>query len=137
MIRQPVLAAALAALLVMPAAADPQGAWNTPKARVKISDCGGNLCAVVVSLKEPTEADGKPKTDKNNPDMAKRDRPIVGVSILSGMKKSGDQWRGQVYNPEDGRTYKAYMTEEGGKLTVQGCALGGLACKTQTWTRAD
>lgn len=137
MIRQSLLAAGLLAAAALPAAADPAGSWNTPKARVKISDCGGGLCATIVSLKAPNDENGKPKVDKNNSEASKRDRPIVGISILSGMKKSGDQWRGQIYNPEDGRTYKAYMTEEGDKLNVQGCALGGLACKSQTWTRVN
>lgn len=127
--------AALAIAAAGPAAADPAGLWTTPKARVKISDCGGGLCATVVSLKEPNTPDGQPKVDKNNPDKSKQSRPIVGISILSGMKPSGDQWQGQIYNPEDGRTYKAYMSEEGGALKVQGCALGGLACKTQIWKR--
>ena len=104
---------------------------------MKISDCGGGLCATIVSLKEPNDDKGKQKVDINNSDTSKRDRPIVGISILNGMKKSGDQWRGQIYNPEDGRTYKAYMDEEGDKLNIQGCALGGLVCKSQTWTRVN
>lgn len=122
--------------LATPAFADPAGTWTTPKARVKISDCGAGLCATVLSLKEPTDPSGKVKVDRNNPDKSKQDRPIVGISVLSGMKPNGDQWLGQIYNPEDGRTYKAYMTEEGANtLKVQGCALGGLVCKTQMWKR--
>ncbi|MFD1705013.1 DUF2147 domain-containing protein [Methylopila henanensis] len=130
--------AALAALLISgatPASADPAGQWTTPKARVKISDCGGALCATVIALKEPNDEAGRPKLDRNNPDKAKQGRPIVGVSILTGMKPNGDQWLGQIYNPEDGRTYKAYMKEQGASLQVQGCALGGLVCKTQVWKR--
>ncbi|GLK75740.1 hypothetical protein GCM10008171_09940 [Methylopila jiangsuensis] len=130
--------AALAALLILgagPASADPAGQWTTPKARVKISDCGGGLCATVIALNEPNDADGQPKVDRNNPDKAKQNRPIIGLSILTGMKPSGDQWLGRIYNPEDGRTYKAYVTEQGGALKVQGCALGGLVCKTQVWKR--
>lgn len=120
-----------------PAAADPAGIWATPKAKVRISDCGNGLCATVVSLKVPNDENGKPKADVNNPDAGKRGRPIVGVSILSGMKRDGERWLGQIYNPEDGKTYKAYMTEAGQELQVQGCALGGLVCKTQVWKRGD
>ncbi|GLK80622.1 DUF2147 domain-containing protein [Methylopila turkensis] len=130
--------AALAALMISgaaPASADPAGQWTTPKARVKISDCGGALCATVIALKEPNDEAGRPKLDRNNPDKAKQSRTIVGVSILTGMKPNGDQWLGQIYNPEDGRTYKAYMKEQGANLQVQGCALGGLVCKTQVWKR--
>lgn len=117
--------------------ADPVGLWNAPKAKVRVSDCGSGLCATILSLKEPNDEKGQPKVDRNNPDKAKQTRPIVGISVLTGMKPDGARWLGQIYNPEDGRTYKAYMTEEGGQLTVQGCALGGLVCKTQVWKKSD
>ena len=136
MIRMLVLV--LATTSAAPALADPAGTWTTPKARVRISDCGAGLCATILSLKEPTDESGKAKVDRNNPDAAKQGRTIVGISVLTGMAPAGGQWRGQIYNPEDGRTYKAYMTEEGANtLKIQGCALGGLVCKTQTWKRAD
>jgi len=114
------------------------GMWTASggKARVRIADCGGALCANVVSLTEPNDAEGKPKVDKNNADASKRSRRIVGIALLSGMKPNGDKtWKGSIYNPEDGKTYTAHMTLEGSSLKVQGCALGGLICKTQVWTR--
>lgn len=111
------------------------GAWNTGKARVRIADCGGALCATVTALNEPNDDEGKPKVDKNNSDASKRSRKIVGISILSGMKPSGDNsWKGNIYNPEDGKTYSASMTLQGSSLKVQGCALG-IICKTQVWSR--
>lgn len=138
MIRLSALVPALClALAPFAAHADPVGIWTTPKAKVRISDCGSGLCATILSLKEPTDEKGQPKVDRKNPDAAKQARPLVGVSVLSGMKPDGGRWLGQIYNPEDGRTYKAYMTEEGGQLNVQGCALGGLVCKTQVWRKAD
>lgn len=138
MIRLSALVPALGLGLIATAAlADPVGTWTTSKAKVRISDCGSGLCATILSLKQPNDEDGKPKVDRNNPDKAKQDRPIVGISVLTNMKPDGARWLGQIYNPEDGRTYKAYMTEDGGQLTVQGCALGGLVCKTQVWKRGD
>jgi uncharacterized protein (DUF2147 family) len=111
------------------------GAWSTGKARVRIADCGGALCATVTALNEPNDDEGKPKVDKNNSDASKRSRKIVGISILSGMKPSGDNsWKGNIYNPEDGKTYSASMTLQGSSLKVQGCALG-IICKTQIWSR--
>ena len=123
-------------------AAEPNGTWATEggKSRVRIADCGGALCGTIVGLKEPNDPEtGKPKTDKNNSDAAKRSRPLIGVQIVLGMKPAGaDKWTGQVYNAEDGKTYSGNLTYSGGNsLQLQGCALGGLVCKGQTWTRAN
>src|SRR6478609_3455649 len=104
---------AAAMLGVSPAssfAADPTGTWltNGGKATVRIASCGPELCGTIIALKEPNDpATGRPKTDVNNPDASKRNRPMIGVPIVLGMKPSGtpDKWNGQVYNAEDGKTY--------------------------------
>jgi uncharacterized protein (DUF2147 family) len=122
-------------------AADPVGTWLTQggNSRIRIADCGGALCGTIVWLKEPNDREtGKPKTDKNNSDASKRSRPLIGVQIVLGMKPAGaDKWSGQVYNAEDGKTYSGNLTYSGGDaLQLQGCALGGLVCKGQAWTKA-
>jgi uncharacterized protein (DUF2147 family) len=123
-------------------AGDPRGNWTTEngKAKVAIVNCGGALCGNIVALTEPNDpATGKPKTDSNNPDAARRTRPMLGVQIVIDMKPdSGDKWKGQVYNAEDGKTYSGSITlVNASTLTLQGCALGGLICKNQTWTRSN
>ena len=123
-------------------AADPIGTWLTQggTSRIRIADCGGALCGTIVWLKEPNDAEtGKPKTDKNNSDASKRSRPLIGVQIVLGMKPAGaDKWSGQVYNAEDGKTYSGNLTYSGGNaLQLQGCALGGLVCKGQAWTKVN
>src|SRR5437764_1455722 len=101
-------------------AADPKGTWLTEngRSRVRIADCGAALCGTIVWLKEPNDPEtGKPKTDKQNADAGKRGRPLIGVSIVLGMKPSvtPDKWSGEVYNAEDGKTYS-------GNITMQGAA---------------
>ena len=123
-------------------AAEPTGMWltQTGGSRIRLADCGGALCGTIVWLKEPNDPDtGKPKTDKNNSDAAKRSRPLLGVQIVLGMKPAGaGKWTGQVYNAEDGKTYSGNLTYSGGdSLQLQGCALGGLVCKSQTWTKVN
>jgi uncharacterized protein (DUF2147 family) len=123
-------------------AADPVGVWLTEggKSRIRVADCGGALCGTIIGLQEPNDpATGKPKVDKNNSDQAKRARPLIGVQIVLGMKPSGEgKWAGQVYNAEDGKTYSGNLTFTGGaSLKLEGCALGGLVCKAQTWTKAN
>jgi uncharacterized protein (DUF2147 family) len=143
MTRHLLVAAAASFMLTGAAmAADPAGTWLTQggNSRIRVADCGGALCGTLVWLKEPNDAEtGKPKTDKNNSDASKRNRPLIGVQIVLGMKPSGtDKWAGQVYNAEDGKTYSGNLTYSGGNsLQLQGCALGGLLCKSQTWTKAN
>jgi uncharacterized protein (DUF2147 family) len=45
------------------------------------------------------------------------------------------QWRGSIYNGQNGQTYNVTVRAEGTALKVQGCVLGGIICSTQTWTR--
>jgi uncharacterized protein (DUF2147 family) len=138
-LRAPLLAIVLVgASTIASYAVDPTGTWLTDegKATVRVSDCGGALCASIVSLKEPNDPQtGRPKTDANNVDASKRNRPIVGVQILMGLRSQGaNKWSGQVYNPEDGKTYDATVVLEGANvLKVQGCVL--FLCQTNTWTR--
>ena len=135
MLRTTLLAGFCAMMMDGAAAQSVTGNWSTGKARVRIADCGGALCANVVSLNEPNDEEGKPKVDKNNANTALRARRIVGISILSGMKPDGaNEWSGSIYNPEDGKTYSATMTLQGSSLKVQGCALK-VICKTQMWSR--
>jgi len=127
---------------IAPAAAgDPGGKWLTQdgKAVVNIARCGAAVCGTIVSFKGPDDPQvGKPKTDGHNQVASKRSRPIIGLQMFD-MKPSGtaDRWDGQVYNAEDGKTYTGSLTLTGATtLDLQGCALAGLICKTQTWTRA-
>ena len=57
-------------------------------------------------------ADDEPRVDELNPDPALRDRPLLGLVILSGFeRKSATKWvDGEVYDPNSGRTYKCTLT---------------------------
>ena len=124
-------------------AADPIGTWYTAgnRSQVRIAHCGGGaLCGGIVWLKDPNDPKtAKPWTDINNPDPAKRTRPLIGVRIVLDLTPSSapDKWQGQVYNADDGRTYSGYLTMTGANaLELKGCVFGGLICKSETWTRA-
>jgi hypothetical protein len=75
--------------------------------------------------------------DENNPDVSKKNRPTLGMTILFDMKKKPgvDQWEGQVYNAKDGQMYASTITPVGtDQLEIKGCVLGFL-CGGETWTR--
>jgi uncharacterized protein (DUF2147 family) len=134
----PLLAAAFA---VPASAAGPEGIWSMSngKVTVRVSNCGSNLCARIVGLAEPiSKIDGKPKVDRENPDASKRKRPLMGLSILIGMKPAGEgKWKGAIYNPDDGKTYSANVSYGGGNtMKVQGC-VAGILCKTNTFKRVN
>lgn len=122
------------------AGSGPFGVWamSNGKVTVQVSACGSLLCATIVRLKEPiSKIDGKPKVDRENPDPALRKRPLIGLSILGGMKPAGNsQWKGTIYNPDDGKTYSATVRLEGDTMQVQGCVLG-ILCKTNNFLRTN
>lgn len=113
-------------------AADATGVWARPSgsSRIQIAPCGKALCGKLVWLKVP-------RADDKNPDPAKRSRPLLGVQTVIDMVTSGaSTWKGKVYNAEDGKTYKGVMELTApDKLKLEGCVLGGLICKGETWNR--
>lgn len=133
----PVFAVAAATSVL---AAGPSGVWSMEngKVTVKVSDCGNNLCARIVGLKEPiSKIDGKPKVDRENPDPSLRKRPLMGLSILIGMKPAGQGlWKGAIYNPDDGKTYSATVSHQGDAIKVKGC-VAAVLCKTNTFVKID
>src|SRR3954454_7181797 len=131
-----VVAAAFAAVILaapeLAQSGDPSGTWLTASGdtRVKIGKCGAALCGTIIASSHPK--------DINNPDPAKRERSLVGVEMISGIVPSGDGYSGQLYNPQDGRTYLGKMKLTSPKaMELSGCILGGLFCKSQTWTKVN
>jgi uncharacterized protein (DUF2147 family) len=114
-------------------AADPTGDWLVADgvAHIRVAECNGNMWGAVAWEKEPGGV------DEHNPDVSKRSRPTLGIAVLSNMKKKSgvDQWEGEVYNANDGKTYSSTIKPVGSdKLEIQGCVLGFL-CGGETWTR--
>jgi uncharacterized protein (DUF2147 family) len=123
-------------------AASPEGNWLSEDGgtKVHISSCRGHmLCAKLVWLNHPIDpTTGKPKTDKLNPDPAKRERPLIGLEVVHALTPNGpNTWSGLIYNADDGHTYKAKLTVESDEVAeVKGCVLAVL-CKRHTWTRTN
>ncbi len=100
-------------------------------AHIRVAECNGSMWGAVAWEKEPGGI------DEHNPDVSKRSRPTLGMAVLINMKKKPgvDQWEGEVYNANDGKTYSSTIKPIGSdKLEIQGCVLGFL-CGGETWTR--
>lgn len=128
-----------------PAGADDiRGLWvdhregGRQKVAVRIEDCDGLLCGRIYWLKKPASASGRPKRDPRNPDAALRDRPLCGLTILSGFRRVNEStWSaGQIYNPGDGRTFSSTISlENDGSLRIRGYVGISLFGKTVEWVR--
>ena len=134
MIRTIIAALALAAALPASAAPPIAGRWLTADggAVIAIASCGASLCGRIAKvIKGPPTG---PWVDANNPDAKLRTRPLIGLPILTGLVADGDAWKGQIYDPKTGKTYRAVVARDGGRLNVQGCV--AVFCRTMVWTAA-
>jgi uncharacterized protein (DUF2147 family) len=88
-------------------------------------------------IKVPNDEQGKPKTDKNNPDPALRSRPDLGLELLKDFTFDGDNVysSGTVYDPKNGKTYSCKMTLDGNSLNIRGYIGISLFGRSVTWTR--
>ena len=125
-------ALALATVAYAQTGEDAVGVWQNPenKSQTEFYKCGDGVCGKIVKV-----VDGQ-KTDDKNPDPAKRDRPIVGLVIMQGAKKTGPTtWAGQLYNRADGKTYSGTLTVKSkNEVDLAGC-VAAIFCKTTTFTR--
>jgi len=112
------------------------GVWQTATGGyVQVYEANGEWAGKIVGSKS-----GKARYDKENPDESKRDRRLLGVNVLEGLEYAGDgeYEGGTIYDPNNGKTYKAKATLEGpDTLKARGYIGISLIGKTQTWTRVD
>lgn len=115
-------------------AASIDGVWlsESGKTKIKMAPCGAKYCGTIVWVQGPETKDVK------NPDESKRDRNLVGLLMVYDMVVDGDGYKGSLYNYDDGKTYTGKLKADGAdKLQLSGCVLGGLICRTSTWTRTN
>ena len=120
-------------------AQDVVGKWKLEDgtAIVEVYKSGDAFNGKIVWLENPTEADGTPAVDNNNPDKALRSRKLIGLNMLSGLKKNGGEYTGgSIYDPGNGKTYNCSMKVEGDILKVRGSLdKKGLIGRTMDWYR--
>lgn len=112
------------------------GKWLTDdrEAVVEIYKSDDKLNGKIIWLKKAEDDSGKPLTDQKNPDKFQRNKPLIGLLMLTDFKHNNGKWEGgKIYDPSEGKTYKCNIWLENGKLKVRGYV--GMFYQTQTWTR--
>ena len=118
------------------AAAPVTGRWVTQSKDgiVEIYQCGATICGKLAKFLVPPP-NGVGQRDVNNPNKTLRSRTLLGMDILTGFKEAGNEWKGQIYDPKSGKTYRSVVYKgKSGNLVVKGCI--GPFCQAQTWTTA-
>lgn len=115
------------------------GTWlpGSGKGHVKIEKINNWYYGFLVWLKEPNDPEGKPKTDKNNPDPVQAKKSLIGIQLLKGFEYNGKEWvNGTIYDPENGKTYKCIIKmKDDDTLEVRGYIGISLIGRTDIWKR--
>ena len=123
----PVLA--LSAAAMAQPVAPIEGQWTNPKGSVviEVAKCGAVYCGKVVKASPQAKADARQGGTPN----------LVGTNLLSGLKPDGKGgWVGRVFLPKRNMHATGTIRAVGGnQMSVKGCAIAGLVCKEQRWTR--
>ena len=122
-----IASAALAVLGSAASADDVLGTWQSEPGEtggfilVNMVQCGSKICGTIA------EVVGNDNTS------------IVGRQIIEGMSPNGGgkYSGGTIWAPDNDRTYRSKMTLSGSSLEVEGCVLGGVICRGQTWSRVN
>ena len=121
----------------------PAGLWKTvddktqrPRGTVRIYEQEGALYGRIETSFDPSQTNeicDKCPGDRKN-------KPVIGLVILSGLKKRGNEYSGgEILDPDTGWVYRCRLTLEdnGAKLIVRGYIGLPLAGRSQTWYRAE
>lgn len=136
-----VLLAPGASLAQAPAGPSPVGKWRTfddrtgqERGLVAIEEIAGFLSGRITGILDPKEALRVCELCKD----ARKDQPILGLTIVTGMRRDGDRWDGgEILDPQTGAVYRCSMRlEDGGaRLVVRGYIGLSLFGRSQTWLR--
>jgi len=104
---------------------------------IEIQVVGDSLIGVIAGSPD-TQAGDPPRYDDLNPDPQLRDRPLDGMTIMSGLTyEGGGQWSGgTIYDPNSGKTYKCTLTRiDANTVKLRGYIGISLFGRSDTWTR--
>ncbi|MCS0582522.1 DUF2147 domain-containing protein [Massilia pinisoli] len=148
---RPVATAALFALATLAAPfaqasdASPVGLWKAiddnsgkPTALIRITEERGELRGKIEQLFRAPGEDPNPKCTLCSD--ARKDQPILGMTIVSGLKKDGDEYKdGEILDPNNGKIYKSKLSvhDGGKKVEVRGYVGVPMFGRSQVWLRQE
>lgn len=123
----------------------PVGLWKTiddntkaERVLIRIVYTDGVITGRVEKILAP---DIKPDAICNKCSDDRKDKPILGLEIMRGVKQSNDNlWEGgTILDADDGKSYKVRLqpADSGKKLDVRGYIGVPLLGRTQTWLRVE
>ncbi len=123
-------------------AQDVTGKWKSiddetgeAKSIIEIYKKDGKVYGKIVEILNKDRQDAK----CTECDGVNKDKPILGMVIMNGLEKDGDEYDGgTILDPQSGKVYKCLIElEEANKLKVRGYIGFSLLGRTQYWTRVQ
>lgn len=121
--------------------ASPVGLWKTiddetgkAKSLIRIVESDGVLSGTIEKLLTPGKEDAK--CDKCEGEL--KDQPVLGMTILKGLRKGTDGWEGgTILDPNNGKSYRSQLkvVDGGKKIEVRGYIGIPLLGRSQNWLR--
>lgn len=124
-------------------AQDILGKWKTiddetgdAKSVVEVYKKDDQYFGQIVKLFRNKNEDPDPICDKCPENDSRFKQKIIGMEIIKGLKKSGNEFTGgTVLKPDEGKIYKCKIWVEDNKLMIRG--YWGIFYRTQEWLKYD
>jgi uncharacterized protein (DUF2147 family) len=102
---------------------------------IEVYQKDGKAFAKIIEIKNPDRKTAVCDMCKGS----NKDKPILGMEILSGLQMNDDEWSGgKILDPKNGKEYKCYIKlVEDNKLKIRGYIVFSLLGRTAYWQRAE
>jgi len=138
-----VLASALIVGTALASDDSPAGRWisiddkdGKPRSVIEIADLPSGLQAKIVQIYDRPGDNPRHLCRKCKGEL--KDKPVIGMMVINGLKRDGDQWDGgTILDPGSANVYSAKLRliDGGQKLEVRGYLGISLFGRSQTWVR--
>ena len=118
------------------------GKWNSfdeetnkIESVIEVYQKEGKAYAKIIKITDPERQDATCFQCKGK----RKDQPILGMDILTGLKKNKDEWSGgKILDPKNGKEYKCYIKLlDDNTLKLRGYIGFSLLGRTAIWKRVQ